>query len=408
MICKLWNKNFTIITLGSVVSLCGNALSGFAISLLVLNYTGSTFLYALFMVAYNLPKLVMPLLAGPYIDNFPRAKVIYTLDFTSAGLYLLIWFLLRSSFFEFWAFLASALVIGSIDSVYQVAYDSLYPTLVPADRYAKAYAVSSALYPLAAVMLPVAAWVYGKWGFGPLFLANAASFFVAACFETQIRAPEEQLAHKAGNAGLAYLREEFREGFRYLRLEKGLLFITAYFFVTMMAGNAAMTLYLPWFQSDGGPGYLMYSYFMAANVLGRFVGGAVQYKLKYPTARKFAIAFCVYAALSVVDGSILYLPVAVMTAASFFEGVLGVTSYNIRISTTQSYVPNDYRGRFNGVFQMVTFGGSIIGQLASGALAEALPARAVVSGFMVLNFIAVFAIMLPGRKYVKEIYNRDV
>ena len=43
----LWTRDFTIITLGSVVSMLGNAMSGFALSLLVLDYTESSQLYAL-------------------------------------------------------------------------------------------------------------------------------------------------------------------------------------------------------------------------------------------------------------------------------------------------------------------------------------------------------------------------
>ena len=34
---KLWTKNFTIITLGTAVSLFGNVISGFATGLLVLD-----------------------------------------------------------------------------------------------------------------------------------------------------------------------------------------------------------------------------------------------------------------------------------------------------------------------------------------------------------------------------------
>ena len=90
----LWTKNFTILSLGTVVSTLGNAVSGFAICLLVLDYTGSTLLYAVFNVVYNLPKVIMPFLAGPYLDRFSRAKAIYTLDFISAALYLVIFVVL--------------------------------------------------------------------------------------------------------------------------------------------------------------------------------------------------------------------------------------------------------------------------------------------------------------------------
>lgn len=68
---KLWTKNFTIITMGTVVSMLGNAVAGFAIGLMVLDYTESTLLYAIFMICYSLPRVILPLLAGPYLDRFP-------------------------------------------------------------------------------------------------------------------------------------------------------------------------------------------------------------------------------------------------------------------------------------------------------------------------------------------------
>lgn len=41
----------------------------------------------------------------------------------------------------------------------------------------------------------------------------------------------------------------------------------------------------------------------------------------------------------------LYFPIVVMMILCFAEGILGVTSYNIRISATQSYVPDEKKGR---------------------------------------------------------------
>ncbi len=110
---RLWTKNFTILTLGTVVSMLGNAVSGFAIGLLVLDYTGSTLLYAVFAVVYNLPKIIMPSLAGPYLDRFSRVKMIYTLDFISAGLYLIIFFVLKLNWFNYALLLVLCVVNGT-------------------------------------------------------------------------------------------------------------------------------------------------------------------------------------------------------------------------------------------------------------------------------------------------------
>ena len=82
---KLWTKNFTIITLGTIISMLGNSVSGFAISFLVLDMTGSTFLYSLFLVVYFLPEILAPIVAGPLLDHFSRRKTIYILDLSPPG-----------------------------------------------------------------------------------------------------------------------------------------------------------------------------------------------------------------------------------------------------------------------------------------------------------------------------------
>ena len=52
-VAPLWTRDFTIITLGSVVSMLGNAMSGFALSLLVLDYTESSLLYAIYIATFT-------------------------------------------------------------------------------------------------------------------------------------------------------------------------------------------------------------------------------------------------------------------------------------------------------------------------------------------------------------------
>lgn len=405
---KLWNKNFTIITLGSMVTMLGHAISSFAISLLVLDYTNSVLLYSLYLVAYYLPMVVMPMLAGPWMDNFSRAKVIYILDFLAAGLYLGAWLLIRSGWFQYGPLLIGVLLIGSIDSVYIVAYESLYPNLVTEGNYAKAYSVSSMLQPLAEVMTPVASLIYTSAGIAPLFLVDAVLFFIAACFETQIKAPETYRAGKPAEKKLRYMLTEMNQGIKYIAGEPGLLFITAYFFACMLCSAGSRTLWLPYFKSVASLGVVSYTVVLSAMFIGRFLGGLVQYKLKYPTEKKYAIAVTVYVTICFLEGVALFTHKYVIIVLLFLAGLLAVTSYNIRVSTTQSYVPDEYRGRFNGCFQMIMNLGNILGTLLAGALGSILPARGLVAAFMGANLIAVFAIMLPGKKHVSHIYNRDV
>ena len=83
----LWTRDFTIITLGTVVSMLGSALSWFAMDLMVLDYTGSTLLFAVYGILFMLPNALAPVLIGPFLDRFSRRRTIYTLDFFTAGMF---------------------------------------------------------------------------------------------------------------------------------------------------------------------------------------------------------------------------------------------------------------------------------------------------------------------------------
>lgn len=85
-----------------------------------------------------------------------------------------------------------------------------------------------------------------------------------------------------------------------------------------------------------------------------------------------------------------------------------MTSYTIRSAATQSYVPDDKRARFNGMFQMISLVGSVVGSLAIGALAEVLPERLIVTVTNALVLLAVYLFMYRGREHVKKIYNQEV
>jgi MFS family permease len=405
---KLWTRDFTIVTLGTVVSMLGNAVAGFAMGLLVLDYTNSIFLYALFMICYSLPRIVLPMFAGPFLDRFPRKRIIYTLDFISCGLFLFVFTLLQKGYFNYASYLVLSMLIGSIDSVYSVAYDSFYPTLISEGNYTRAYSISSLIYPLStAIMVPIAGLCYKSIGLAPLFLFNAVTFLIAAIAETQIKANEAH-AQRRENERFDSKRfvQDLRDGVTYLREERGLNAITWYFFITMLTNSLCMTLALPYFKAlPSTDGVMQYTFVMGAATIGRLIGGGIHYFFRYPAAKKYAIALLVYISICFIDGVYLFFPLWAMLVFMLADGVLGVTSFNIRISGTQSFLPDAMRGRFNGIFQMLCILGSIIGQLIAGVLGDKLPIRGIIAGAMVFNLLGVFFVIIPNGRHVRKIYN---
>ena len=142
----LWTRDFTIITIGSVISMLGNSLVGFAMSLMVLDYTSSSMLYAIYIVTFTFPQLVTPIVSGAILDRFSRKKMIYTLDFISAGIYITMAVLLWRGWFNFILFAVICFVLGAINSTYMVAYDSFYPLLIPKGFYQKEFTMNQYIF----------------------------------------------------------------------------------------------------------------------------------------------------------------------------------------------------------------------------------------------------------------------
>ena len=280
---SIWTRNFTILIAGSLVSMAGNTISSLAISMLVLDYTQSVLAFGLFQVAYLLPRLVMPLFAGPMLDRRSRRKTIYVLDFFSDAFYLTAALLVEGNLISFPLLLAMAVIIGTTDSVYAVAYDSFFPTLVEPESLNRAYSVSGLLGVLTTVLVPVSAWAYEKVGLAPLFLFNAGTFLAAAVCETRIRASETHVSTAKGTSR-EQLRQYgcgLREGLRFISVEKGLLLI-AFAVLSELCHNVMNTVTLPWFKSPEGLGVQVYTWVGVCGVAGRLAGSAGNYLARVP------------------------------------------------------------------------------------------------------------------------------
>ncbi|MBQ6878146.1 MAG: MFS transporter [Oscillospiraceae bacterium] len=406
---KLWTKDFTTITLGSVVSMMGNSIAGFAMSLFVLDYMESTFYYAVYIFLYTLPQIAAPVISGPLMDRFSRRRTIYTLDFCSAALYIALAFLIFSDSFSFAFFAAATLIIGTINSVYMVAFESFYPMLITEGNYSKAYSISGTLQTMTFFMMPLATLAYNAFGIAPLLGANSVFFLIAAICETKISDVEASAGNlRAEHYSTKTYFSDMREGVRYLLSEKGLFAVTLYFMVISFVGGASQVITLPWFKGTFENGEYTFMLVSIFSVIGRSLGGIVHYLTKLPAEKKFKIALFVYVSIALVEAFYLYTPLITMMIGSFMIGILGVTSYNIRVSATQSYVPDSIKGRFNGAFFMLNTVGTLSGELLSGILSEFIPMRATLMIFMLFSAVSALVIIGGNKKHIAPIYNRNV
>lgn len=401
----LWSRNFTIITLGTVISAIGGVAMGFALGFVVFDNTGSTLLTAVFSAVSLLPRAVLPVLVSPYLDNFRRKPVVVGLDYLLGGVTLLFgWYLLHHSF-SLPLYLIFCLVLNTIGAVYGLAYHSLYPNLIPEGFSQKGYTISGMLYPtVTMIMTPVVSILYTKWGLGPICLAEGCLLLLAATVETQIRV-EERTKKGQGFSFQAYI-QDFKDGFAYLKKEKGLLHIYTYMSIAQGVGEATEPLFRAWFRTAPGMDITMYALFTTAQFIGRTIGGIVHYKFDIPPQKRFSLAYLVYITYAAMDTILLWLGFPLMMVNRAVCGFLGINSATLRESSVQNYLPDHMRAKINAVSETLFAIVPSVMTLAVGALGEVMDYRLCVTLVSAAQMLPCYLIMWRGREDVKKVYNQ--
>lgn len=404
---KLWDRNFTIITIGTIISAIGSVGLSFALSIVVYNNTSSIMLTGIYNAVTIIPQVLFPVLVAPYIDRISRKKIIVFLDYLLGAVYTVFGVYLISADFNYYLFIVVGFIASTIGVIYSLAYNSLFPDLIPEGFAQKGYSVSVLIYPIiAASFTPIAAIVYESVGIEILFIIEGLLLLICASVELVIK-------YEEGNriTDKYKLQEYFtdiKEGVLYLKKEKGILFIYLYMAVTIFASQGVSLLLVPFFQSHMVYNTTHYSLLLSAETIGRTVGGALHYMIKIPVGKRYAIASKVYIIYDVLDGVLMFVAFPIMIIMRFVEGFLGVNSANIRESSVQSYIPKEKRARVNSFFQLLVFGGMFLANLVAGVLGEifSLPIEGAVFGCC--GVIGALILICKNKTEISKIYNRDI
>lgn len=408
---RLWNKNFSILTIGSFVSALGSAAAGVVFGVKIYEETHSTLYLGLFIIANIIPRLIANFAVGPYVDRHSRIKTIFTLDFFSAASFSLIAAVLATGYFNIWVFTVVGAFFGIVDTLYQTAFMSLFPEVVPQGKHSQAYSISSLIWPLSgAIMAPIAIWFKGalpESGFALIMLFNAVTFLIAALMETKIHV-EETLNTSVVEAHR--FRTDLKEGIAYYRKERGILGIGLLFMAFSFVYAVSDVLKMPFFFDSPTFTLNQFALLISFSSVGRIVGGVFHYLYVFKKEHKFLIAISVYFTVEILDAIMLLTPFWFMALSSFLVGVLSVTSFNIRMAATQTYIPSAKRGRVNAVQTLLWNMGAIAGTLIFSLLGEFtnIGYQWLILAAAGVSISAIFIFPLRMRKDFRDIYNVDV
>ena len=218
---KLFSKDFTLVVIGQIVSLFGNATIRFALPLYLLNLTGSSALYGTVTACAFVPAILLSPIGGIVADRVNKRNIMVALDFFTAAV-ILGFSLLREGGQMVLLLTVTMMLLYGIAGAYQPAVQASIPALVRQEHFMAANSVINTVSSFASLIGPVLGGIlYSAYGLEPVLLVCMVCFVLSAVMEIFIRIPFQRQA--SGGGVFRTVRADFGESVRFIRKEKPII-----------------------------------------------------------------------------------------------------------------------------------------------------------------------------------------
>lgn len=215
---KLFTKNFTLLVLGQVSSLFGNYILRLALSMYVLELTGSAAVFAGLLSAATIPTILLSPFGGILADRADRRNIMVALDAMTGTAVLCAALLLseQRALVVIGALLVLLSVLGAFETP---TVQACIPSMLTGDNIIRGNAVVNQTASISYLTAPLLGGIfYSAFGIKPVMYASVLCFFVTAFLECFIRL-DYRPAGFGGNA-LAVAKADFLDSVRFIEKER--------------------------------------------------------------------------------------------------------------------------------------------------------------------------------------------
>ena len=204
--------------LGQIISILGSALLRFALSLYVLDTTGSESLFATMFAISNIPLLLAPL-GGAIADRFNRRSLMVIFDLTSSVIALSLILLMNMCSISVLVVGSTMVLLSIVSALYTPAVTASIPLLVGKEKLEGANGLVQAVQSLSAVAAPVLGGIlYGIMGLETVVAVSCISFFLSAVMEVFIKIPFQK--RQWDGHIIPTITRDMKDGFLYVIRQK--------------------------------------------------------------------------------------------------------------------------------------------------------------------------------------------
>lgn len=215
---KLFSKDFTLVVIGQIISLFGNAALRFALPLYLLNLTGSSALYGTVMACALIPSILMSPVGGMIADRVNKRNIMVALDFFTA-LVVVMFSVLMNGVNLVVLLTVTLMLLFGIAGAYQPAVQASIPALADQGHLMAANSIINTISSFSALIGPVIGGVlYSAYGLKPILWICMVCFFISAVMELFIQIPFQRRVSEGSVWKL--IKSDFADSIRFIRKDK--------------------------------------------------------------------------------------------------------------------------------------------------------------------------------------------
>lgn len=184
---KLFTKNFTLLMLGQASSLFGNYILRLALSMYVLEVTGSAVVFAGILSIATIPTILLSPVGGILADRADRRNIMVALD-TLTGISVLCAAVFLSGDNAVVVISALLVILSVLGAFETPTVQACIPQMLAGDNIIKGNAVVNQVASISYLIAPLLGGIlYSAVGLKPVMYASVVCFFVTALFECFIK-----------------------------------------------------------------------------------------------------------------------------------------------------------------------------------------------------------------------------
>lgn len=372
---KLFTRDFTLVVIGQIISLFGNAILRFALPLYLLRQKNSSTIFGMATAVSFIPMVVLSIIGGILADRVNKRNIMVILDFSTAFLIILLCFTFKEVPIVP-LFITVMMILYGISGTYQPAVQASIPLLVDSDNLVAGNAIINQVSTLANLLGPIiGGMLFGMGGLTPILIVSIICFVLSAIMEIFIKIPFIKKEDKKGIFSIA--KDDMKEGLEFVKKDKPIFFSVAFVVAVFnLILAAAMIVGIPvlivqiFKMSDTKLGITQ-----GVSALGGLFGGvlaAIGHKKFKPKNAHRLLGICGLCVgiigivlLLKTSNFVFYISITVISFAS----MVFATMFNIQtITLVQSQTPSHLVGKIMAILFAIVLSAQPIGQAMYGAM----------------------------------------